>query len=424
MRTLPNSLMIGASTAAHQVEGNNRNSDFWAMEHMKNTSYAEPSLDAVDHYNRYKEDITLMAESGLNAYRFSIEWARIEPKKGCFDEKEIRHYKEMLEFCHEQGITPIVTMHHFSSPKWLVEEGGWESAAIVEAFAEYCGYVVEKLGHLMVYVCTINEANMGLQLASIMSDFKKQMNADLQVGINLENPMKGRMEAQAAENSEVFGTPSPQVFLTLRTPEGDRLIMKAHEAARNTMKEICPHLKIGVTLSLHDFQIKEGGEEQAKKEWEEEFVHYLPYIKKDDFFGLQNYTRKIVGKEGVLPIPQGSERTQMDYEYYPQALGNVIRAVHEELLIPIMVTENGVATDDDSRRIAFIKEALAGVETCLLEGIPVIGYMHWSLMDNFEWQMGYSKTFGLMGVDRKTQERYPRESLKVLGSFSGKGEKR
>ena len=414
--------LIGAATAAHQVEGNNVNSDYWAQEHMEFTSFNEPSGDACDHYNRYEEDIRLMAEAGLNAYRFSIEWARIEPQPGVFDENEIAHYRKVLECCHANGVEPIVTMHHFTSPKWLIEQGGWEAEATVEKFADYCRYVVEQLGDLFTYVCTINEANMGIQIAAISKRYMQMMmknqstEGKVQVGINLENPMMERMKKQAAENMQIFGTPQPQVFVSGRTPEGDLLVMKAHQAAKAAMKAVKPELQVGITLSLHDIQAQPGGEEAAAKEWDEEFVHYLPYIKDDDFFGVQNYTRTLMGPEGSLPVPDGAETTQMGYEFYPQALGHVIRTVHKSLPIPLIVTENGVAVSDDTRRVAFIEEALKGVQGCIDEGIPVKGYMYWSLMDNFEWQKGFSMTFGLIAVDRATQQRSPKESLAFLGS--------
>ena len=191
-------------------------------------------------------------------------------------------------------------------------------------------------------------------------------------------------------------------------------------AAKKAMKEIKPDLKIGITLSLHDIQCVEGGEKEAQREWDEEFLHYLPYIKEDDFFGLQNYTRSIYNKDGILPNPEGAELTQMDYEFYPEALEHVIRKVHEELDIPIIVTENGVATSDDTRRIAFIEKALVGVNNCINDDINVIGYCHWSLLDNFEWQKGYSMTFGLISVDRETQKRTVKPSLEYLGSYVNK----
>ena len=420
----PKGFLIGAATAAHQVEGNNIHSDYWAQEHMRFTSFNEPSGDACDHYHRFEEDIRLLAEAGLNAYRFSIEWARIEPQPGVFDENEIEHYRKVLLCCRANGVEPIVTMHHFTSPKWLIEQGGWEAEGTVEKFARYCKHVVEKLGDLMHYVCTINEANMGIQVAAIARRYtllmQRKMKAEgqIQVGINLENPMMARMKQQAMEHMQLFGTPQPQVFVAPRTPEGDLLVMKAHQAAKAAMKAVKPDLKIGITLSLHDIQPQPGGEAMAQKEWDEEFLHYLPYIREDDFFGLQNYTRTLMGPEGSLPVPQGAETTQMEYEFYPQALGHVIRTVHRSLQIPIMVTENGVAVADDERRVAFIEEALKGVQGCVEDGIPVLGYMYWSLLDNFEWQKGFSMTFGLVAVDRATQQRTPKGSLAFLGSFT------
>lgn len=407
--------LIGASTAAHQVEGNNIYSDFWAMEQMQNSDFKEPSLQAVDHYHLYKKDIDLLAKAGLTAFRFSIEWARIEPKQGQFDKKEIEHYRDVLLYCHKKGVTPVVTMHHFSSPKWLIEQGGWEDERTIEAFTTYCAYVTKELGSLMHFVCTINEANMGLQLASMIKDMMKQMPADVQVGMNF--PVSYDIEAKNAETLALFHTTQPNTFLSIRTLEGDQLIMRAHCSARKAMKESCPHLQVGITLSLYDLQADEGGEAYAQEEWEEEFIHYLPYIQEDDFFGLQNYTRKQIGEHGTIPVGERYPLTKMGYENYPDSLANVIRNVSSTLKKPILVTENGIDTDDDEERITFIHNVMQGIAACIQDGIPVLGYLHWSLLDNFEWQKGYGETFGLIGVDRDTQERYPKKSLSVLGSY-------
>ncbi len=410
--------LLGAATAAHQVEGNNIYSDFWALEQMENSSYKEPSLDAVDHYHRYEEDIRLLKEAGLNAFRFSIEWARIEPVKGKYEEAEIEHYRKILDCCHENGIVPVVTMHHFSSPKWLVSEGGWENEKTVGYFADYCRYVAERLGSRMEYVCTINEANMGLQIAAVAKSMMMRMGVNPQVGLNFDLPeaFKKRRGAEAA----VFGLEPDQpvnTFLSLRTEEGDRLIMRAHEAARDAMKAVCPHLKVGATFSLYDIQVLPGGEETAEKAWEDDFAHYLPYLEKDDFIGVQNYTRKIFGPEGSLPPAKDAEVTQMGYEFYPEGIGHVARRVARQTGRPVLITENGIATEDDTRRVEFIRRAVKGVEECLEEGLPVIGYLHWSLLDNFEWQEGFAKTFGLIAVDRSTQTRHPKPSLFYLGSL-------
>lgn len=420
--------LVGAATAAHQVEGNNTHSDYWAMEQLEHSNFAEPSLDAVDHYNRYEEDIALLAKAGLNAYRFSIEWARIEPEKGRYDEAEIEHYRKVLQCCHDNGITPVVTMHHFSSPKWLISEGGWESEHIVERFKNYCAYVVSKLGNLMGYVCTINEANMGLQVASVAKGILRRMGITPQIGMNFdqitEKFMPPERRQQKLEIAAAFGLDDPNGvhdFLSMRTAEGDVLTMRAHVAARDAMKAVCPHLQVGLTLSLYDLQPQPGGEEIAQQEWENDFAHYLPYIREDDFIGVQNYTRKRIDANGDMGNPEGAELTQMDYEFYPQGIGNVVRRVAAELPgKPILVTENGVATADDTRRAEFIRQAVEGIQGCIADGLPVKGYLYWSLLDNFEWQKGYSMTFGLIAVDRATQVRHPKESLAVLGSLAAK----
>lgn len=418
--------LLGAATAAHQVEGNNTNSDCWAMEQMEHTSYVEPSLDAVDHYHRYREDIKLMADAGLNAYRFSIEWARIEPEEGRFDETETAHYLDVIRCCKEHGLEPIVTLHHFSSPKWLIRKGGWEAESTVDDFARYVRYIIEKLGNELHYVCTINEANMGIQVAAIAKRYMQQMQAQaakaqtsdgtVQVGINLEKMMADQ-KAAAEENLKVFGVEKVENFTSMRTPEGDKIVCRAHEAARAIIKELYPDIKVGLTLSLHDIQPVAGGEEKALAEWSDEFTHYLPFIQNDDFLGVQNYTRSLMGPDGSLPAPDGAELTQMNYEFYPEALEHVIRKVAEDFKGDLIVTENGIATDNDKRRIVFIEQALLGVQSCIRDGLPVKGYFHWSLLDNFEWQKGYSMTFGLIAVDRATQTRKPKESLSFLGGF-------
>ena len=420
--------LIGAATAAHQVEGNNIHSDYWAQELMPHTSFSEPSGDACDHYNRYEEDIRLMAEAGLNAYRFSIEWARIEPEEGIFDEAETEHYRKVIACCRENHIEPIVTLMHFTSPLWLIRKGGWEAESTIAYFSRYASYVTEKMGSELNYICTINEANMGLQLAVIAKRFQlmaqqaqqkaKDAEGTVQVGMNFEKMMEN-MKYAAMENAEIFGTPQPQVFVSSRTTEGDILVMKAHQAAKSAIKERCPGIKVGCTLSMHDLQAVTGGEAFAAAAWEEEFTHYLPYLKDDDFLGVQNYTRTLYGPQGQMPAPEGAELTQMDYEFYPEALENVIRKVHEGFKGDLIVTENGVATSDDSRRIAFIDRALHGVKNCIDDGIPVKGYCYWSLMDNFEWQKGFGMTFGLIAVDRTDQTRIPKESLKFLGNCRG-----
>lgn len=426
MSKFPEGFLLGAATAAHQVEGNNTNSDCWAQEQMPHSTYKEKSGPACDHYHRYAEDIRLMKEAGLNAYRFSIEWARIQPEEGVFDEEQIEHYRKVIRCCKENGLEPVVTLFHFSSPVWLIRKGGWEADSVVEDFANYAAYVIRALGSELRYVCTINEANMGLQVAAIARRYtmmaKKAAAASgkegggVQMGLNMQAMMEN-MKRQAEENAAAFGTPQPHCFNLGGSEHSDLLAMQCHQAAKKAIKALYPELQVGLTLSLHDLQPAPGGEGRAEAVWAEEFTHYLPYIQGDDFLGVQNYTRTLIGPEEDLPVPDGAERTQMGYEYYPEALEHVLRAVAKEFHGDLIVTENGLSCDDDARRVAFIRTATDGVARCIADGLPVKGYFYWSLLDNFEWQMGYQMRFGLVAVDRATMERTPKESLRVLGSL-------
>ena len=325
--TFDGNFMLGAATSAHQVEGNNVHSDYWVQENLDHSSFLEPSNIACDHYNRYEEDIKMLKSAGLNAYRFSIEWARIEPEKGEFDDNEINHYRQVIDCCKDMGVEPIVTLLHFTSPTWLIKEGGWESEKVIEYFARYTSYVIEKLGDRLAYVCTINEANMGLQLAAIAKRYEmmakaaqkmkeppaesgKEAEGKVQVGMNFQKMMEN-MKYQAAENMQAFGTPQPQTFVSARTPEGDIIVMKAHQAAKKEIKKLYPDIRVGITLSLHDLQAVEGGEKYVRDTWNEEFVHYLPYIKDDDFLGVQNYTRTVYGANGQLNPKEDAKLTQM-----------------------------------------------------------------------------------------------------------------
>ena len=406
MKKFEEGFLLGAATAAHQTEGNNIHSDYWLMENMKYTEFSEKSGLAVDHYNRYKEDIDILKNAGLNAYRFSIEWARIEPEEGVFDEKEVEHYRDVLSYIHEKCITPVVTLMHFTSPSWLIKKGGWRSENTPFYFQRYVSYVIEKLGDLIPYVVTLNEANMGVQVNSIALRYRKMMEkkasnleGNVQVGMNF-NSMMENMKAKAGEYVTLFGTPDPKTFVSGRSEEEEDVVISSHIAAREAIKRIRPEIKVGLSLSLHDIQSLEGGEENASEEWRKEFSIYLDAIKDDDFLGIQNYARSIYGKDGLENPPEGSELTQMGYENYPYALGN------------------GIATDDDEKRRVFIGKALEGLRDAKDEGVEVKGYFHWSLLDNFEWQKGFAMTFGLIAVDRSNMERHPKESLYYLGSFA------
>lgn len=196
--------------------------------------------------------------------------------------------------------------------------------------------------------------------------------------------------------------------------------MKAHLAAKKVIRELAPEIKVGLTLSLHDLQAYPGGEAYAETEWADEFLHYLPFIEEDDFLGCQCYTRKCFDESGSVDAKDAVSFTQMGYENYPKAIGNVLARVAEKFHGDLIVTENGIATEDDAVRRVYIDRATESVTACIARGLPVKGYFYWSLLDNFEWQRGFAMTFGLIAVDRENGfARHPKESLAYLGSLRG-----
>jgi beta-glucosidase len=417
----PDHFFWGAATAAHQVEGNNTQSDFWVMEQTPGGMFKEPSGDACDHYHRYRQDIKLLADLGLNSYRFSIEWARIEPEEGVFSAEAIAHYRDVLLACQENGLTPMVTLHHFTSPRWLIAAGGWQDERTPERFAAYARRVSQELGDLLSYVCTINEANIGGVITLTMNAQDRSRDKGetaAPVGVLEQELATPSMAIQnwSARVANQFGLEPGHFhpFLAIGQ-EARQVILDAHKLACTAIN---PAIRVGLTLALPDLQCAEGGEERLREVEQEVYLNYLAVLHHDDFLGVQTYSRSIIGPNGVLPAPAGAERTQMGYEFYPEAVEGTLRRVAQHLDLPLLVSENGLATDDDMRRVEYIRRAVEGLRRCLADGLPVFGYQYWSAFDNFEWMRGFEKRFGLISVDRQTQERTVKESGRFLGELA------
>jgi len=402
----PQNFLWGVATAGHQVEGNNVNSDIWFLEHLPGTIFAEPSGDAVDHYHRYREDIALIAGLGFTTYRFSLEWARIEPEEGHFSVAELDHYKRVLETCVEHGLTPVVTFHHFASPLWLLRFGGWESDRTPDLFARYCDRVMAHLGDLIGVACTLNEPNLPWLLESFGIG-----------GEAPENRGKVPMWAAAAQRLGVdASTVAPFQFCS--TELGFDVKLAAHRAGRAAIKAHRPDLQVGWTLANSDIQSIPGGEEIADRVRRDVNERFLEASRGDDFVGIQTYGRTVYGPDGHAPAPEGVATNQMGEEIYPQGLEATIREAWRVAGIPVIVTENGLATEDDTQRVAYLKTAVDGVASCIADGIDVRGYIAWTAFDNFEWIFGYRPKFGLIAVDRSTQERTPKDSARWLGNLA------
>jgi beta-glucosidase len=365
-RAFPAGFRWGTSTAAHQIEGGNWNNDWWEWEHKPGTPCAEPSGDACDSWHRWQDDVALCADIGLNSYRFSIEWSRIEPEDGEWSTAAVDHYRRQCEACLEAGIDPVVTFHHFTTPRWLSSEGGWEQSSTANRFGDFCSRAAAALGDVIRRACTINEPNAVSATGYLFELF----------------PPGVSDESRFRRVNEVF--------------------VDAHRNAVAAIRAAAPGVPVGLALSMTDYQpVDEGEQRVARMRADMEDV-FLEATTGDDFLGVQTYSRSRIGRSGMLPPEDGVDVLALGYEYWPEALGATIRRAWEVTggKLPILVTENGIGTDDDEQRVRYVRTALEGVLDCLADGIDVLGYMYWSLMDNFEWALGYGPRFGLTDVDR------------------------
>jgi len=401
----PPGFLWGTATAAHQVEGNNVNSDLWVLEHLPGTIFAEPSGDAIDHYHRYPQDIALLAELGFNSYRFSIEWARIEPEEGHFSTAALDHYRRMLEACHENGLKPVVTFHHFTSPRWLIGVGGWTNTDTAERFARYCAQATQHLGDLIDVACTINEGNVPMMIRMLWL-------SDQEENLQQATFMLAAMQA--------FGVSPDRFapFLFAGSEQGRDVILAAHKQAVVAIRAERPDLPVGMTIALQDMQAVAGGEATRDHFCHEIQDVFLEAAREDDFVGVQTYSRTRFGPDGPLPPEKGVELTQMGYEFWPEALEATLRYANQITGVPMIVTENGIGTADDTRRLEYYRRALRGVANCLDDGLDIRGYYAWSAFDNFEWMLGYRPTFGIIAVDRETQTRTVKPSARWLGQVA------
>lgn len=382
--SFPDGFLWGASTAAHQVEGNNTTSDWWEREFGRAPDAAEHkpldhvSGDAADSYHRYPDDMRLLRDAGLTSYRFSIEWARIEPESRFVSLAQIDHYRRMVDTARDLGLEPIVTLHHMTNPAWFTRDVGWGDPRSVDHFGRFVQLALPILTDVQL-VCTINEPNIVATIA-----------------------------APGNRDWEGNGLPPGDAAITEH-------LISAHQLAVALVRSagVAAGWSVGTQAYL-----PEPGFEEAADEWgySREDV-FLDAAEGDDWIGIQAYTRTRIGEGGALPVPEDAEQTLMGWEFYPQALEHGVRRSWERHHVPIYVTENGIATQDDARRIDYTTQALRGIESAIADGVDVRGYLHWSALDNYEWGT-YTPTFGLIEWDSQTFERTPKPSLAWLGEVA------
>jgi beta-glucosidase len=403
-KAFPEKFLWGCATAGYQVEGNNTASDLWMLEHLPGTIFKEPSGDACDHYHLYPQDISMLADLGFNTYRFSIEWSRIEPEEGQFSNAELDHYRRMLAACHEHQLTTLLTYSHFSLPRWFAMKGGWENAKSADLYARFCERATRHLGDLIGYASTMNEPDIPqlLNWINLPGTAGKSVTEMFQSGL-----ARVRQQVNAPEFAGLF------LGDAKKTRDG---LLAAHAKGKDAMKSVRPEMPVGFNLAMSDDQpAPEDSHLEEKRA--DVYGPWLEAAKHCDYLGVQMYSRSIVGKKD-LPAPKGAELTQNGMEFYPECVEHVVRYAAKETGVPIYVTENGIATADDTRRVAYVQQALAGLKRAIDSGVDVRGYVAWSLMDNFEWMSGYGPKFGIVAVDRATQRRTIKPSATFLGNIA------
>lgn len=399
-RAFPEGFLWGCATAAHQVEGGSTNNNWWRFEQEGGILTGESSLVANDEWHRYPEDFALLSGLHNNAHRFSIEWSKVEPAPGCFDESAIEHYRDVLLELRRLGMTPMVTLLHFSTPLWFEDRGGWTAPGAADWWLPFVERVAESLGDLVGLWCTINEPNIAALMGWVASEFPP-----------------GRVR-------DVRG-----FYRVLRN------LRRAHEAAYRLLHRITPAIGVGLAYNrwilLPERLVRADRLAAAfgsavtglwpARPWRWDRVVSAP----SDWVGLNHYTGELARFDPTNPAqlltrrrnPAGLPESDFGWTLNPRWMGRALRDLRC-LGKPVYITESGVSTRDDRVRAAYLPQLLAEVWGAIQEGVDVRGYFHWTAVDNFEWAHGYSQPFGLIAFDPLTQKRTVKPSGKLFAAIA------
>lgn len=403
-RRFPDGFLWGVASAGHQIEGDDTDSDTTFAERVTPTVFMEPAGHACGGWDRWREDVDLAADLGLTAYRFSVEWSRVEAEPGRFSEEALSHYAAIADHCRERGMAPVVTFSHFTSPHWFAARGGWLDVGAPEAFGRYCDRVMEAFGDRIAYAVTMNEPNLPHLLSWVhLPDFVRDLE-----------------RATLAAASEAAGVERYRLANVMLPEELDAMadgMTSGHLAARAAIKARRPDLPVGLSLAVVDDVVV--GDEPAVRDRKraEVYERWLRVAAADDFVGVQNYERAWYDAQGEVDATGAPATLALYTGIDAGSLAGAVRYVFDQCGVPVMVTEHGMSTADDARRAAFIEPSLVGLLDLVDEGVPVLGYLHWSLMDNFEWIFGYGQQLGLHEVDRDTLVRTPKPSAAVYAAL-------
>jgi beta-glucosidase len=445
VRTFPDGFLWGVATSAYQIEGSpeadGKGPSIWdTFTHQPGRIAGGGTGDvACDHYRRWREDLDLLGELGVNAYRFSISWPRVFPTgRGPLESRGLDHYNRLIDTLLEYGITPVVTLYHWDLPQALEDEGGWLFRDTVERFAEYAATCFDAYGDRVRWWCTINEPWIigllgylhGLHAPGVKDDVRGEATA-------FHHTLLAHGRAvQALRASGGGGRAGVAFCLSPHYPASD------DEADRAAAR-----LSDGyVNRWFVDAALRGSYPDDMRVLWEErigalDFVHdgdLKTISTPSDFIGVNYYSRRVIRAvpdarpwpwevvSGGAPTTEGGTEgvpmTDAGTEITPHAFTELLVRLRDDYgELPILITENGGVFKDrvhDERRVRFLHDHVAAVHDAMQQGVPVVGYCHWSFLDNFEWALGYAQRFGLVHVDYDTLKRTVKDSGRYFASIA------
>ncbi|MDD5477490.1 MAG: glycoside hydrolase family 1 protein [Candidatus Omnitrophica bacterium] len=404
MKKFPQNFLWGAATSAHQVEGQNIHNDWWLAE--QSLCLKEASGSACRHYELYAQDFDIARELNHNCHRFSIEWSRIEPQEGKFDSSEIEHYRKVISELKSRGIEPVVTLHHFTNPIWFSQKGGWTKAGLQKYFLRFVDKIVKEFAGQVKFWITINEPLIYSSHSYLLGVWP---------------PKECSLFKAAKVTFNMAGAHIKAYRLIHKIYREKSLARPMVSIAANLQAfEICqPTLKNKLALYLRH------------KLYNLYFIEKLLRKKALDFIGINYYGRNLADvrnwKIRSLLLDTCSynhhplRKNSLGWDIYPQGLYKLLMAL-KRYNLPIMITENGICTEDDDLRWDYIREHLEQIHQAIDQGAKVLGYIYWSLIDNFEWDKGFSPRFGLVAVDYQNQKRTIKTSARKLAQVAQSNE--
>lgn len=418
----PKDFLWGAATASAQIEGGwdcgGRTPSIWDVAPAGKVHNDETCHTACDHYHRWREDVALMKELGLKSYRFSASWSRIIPQEGTVNEEGLKFYSDLVDALLEAGIEPLVTLYHWDLPLWMHEKGGWKTLAIRNAFLEYASAVVDRLSDRVQYWITFNEPQCFL-----MNGYMQGVHAPFQRDyLSLPRITRNFMLTNAATVRLIRERAKKDPWIGIAFAAGAFIPAEETQSGIETARHKSFYKGMGTMnnrwwmdpILLGKPVAAYGVYRSRKRDMKDIQVDF-------DFIGINNYTAFNYSDWGgdknidASNLPKNSLGWIID----GRSIYWTVRFLHERYKLPIMITENGMSNLDavneqgevaDDLRIGYIDEYLQNLKRAISEGIPVLGYQHWSLMDNFEWAEGYDPRFGLIYVDFGTGKRTIKKS--------------